>query len=68
VFLYTNESATSWDFSSAIRKVPAVIETPEGDFIGIRQNVPHSYDHRCRWSAGGGFVKRVAEYDVNRDL
>jgi 2-oxoglutarate dehydrogenase E2 component (dihydrolipoamide succinyltransferase) len=24
----------------AIRKVPAVIETPEGDFIGIRQNVP----------------------------
>ena len=32
----------------AIRKVPAVIETPEGDFIGIRQKMflSHSYDHR----------------------
>ena len=32
----------------AIRKVPAVIETPDGDFIGIRQKmfVSHSYDHR----------------------
>ena len=32
----------------AIRKVPAVIETSEGDFIGIRQKmfVSHSYDHR----------------------
>jgi 2-oxoglutarate dehydrogenase E2 component (dihydrolipoamide succinyltransferase) len=49
--------------ASAIRKVPAVIETPEGDFIGIRQNVPHSYDHRVVDGAlGGGFVKRVAEY------
>jgi 2-oxoglutarate dehydrogenase E2 component (dihydrolipoamide succinyltransferase) len=55
----------------AIRKVPAVIETPEGDFIGIRQKCSfHSYDHRV--VDGGGFVKRVAEYleafDVNRDL
>jgi len=59
----------------AIRKVPAVIETPEGDFIGIRQKMflSHSYDHRVVDGAlGGGFVKRVAEYleafDVNRDF
>ncbi|MGO4818076.1 dihydrolipoamide acetyltransferase family protein [Flavobacterium sp. W22_SRS_FP1] len=59
----------------AIRKVPAVIETPEGDFIGIRQKMflSHSYDHRVVDGAlGGGFVKRVAEYleafDVNRDI
>lgn len=58
----------------AIRKVPAVIETPEGDFIGIRQKMflSHSYDHRVVDGAlGGSFVKRVAEYleafDTNRD-
>ena len=59
----------------AIRKVPAVIETPEGDFIGIRQKMflSHSYDHRVVDGAlGGSFVKRVAEYleafDINRDF
>lgn len=59
----------------AIRKVPAVIETPEGDFIGIRQKMflSHSYDHRVVDGAlGGSFVKRVAEYleafDLNRDF
>lgn len=59
----------------AIRKVPAVIETPEGDFIGIRQKMflSHSYDHRVvDGSLGGMFVKRVAEYleqfDVNREI
>ncbi|MEO8238600.1 MAG: dihydrolipoamide acetyltransferase family protein [Flavobacterium sp.] len=59
----------------AIRKVPAVIETPEGDFIGIRQKMflSHSYDHRVVDGAlGGSFVKRVAEYleafDVDRDF
>ncbi len=49
----------------AIRKVPAVIETPEGDFIGIRQKMflSHSYDHRVVDGAlGGSFVKRVADY------
>lgn len=49
----------------AIRKVPAVIETPEGDFIGIRQKMflSHSYDHRVVDGAlGGTFVKRVADY------
>jgi 2-oxoglutarate dehydrogenase E2 component (dihydrolipoamide succinyltransferase) len=57
----------------AIRKVPAVIETPEGDFIGIRKKMflSHSYDHRVVDGAlGGSFVKRVAEYmeafDENR--
>ncbi len=59
----------------AIRKVPAVIETPEGDFIGIRHKMflSHSYDHRVVDGAlGGRFVKRVADYlesfDLNRDL
>jgi 2-oxoglutarate dehydrogenase E2 component (dihydrolipoamide succinyltransferase) len=59
----------------AIRKVPAVIETPEGDFIGIRQKMflSHSYDHRVVDGAlGGSFVKRVADYleafDVNREF
>lgn len=51
--------------TGAIRKVPAVIETPEGDFIGIRYKMflSHSYDHRVVDGAlGGMFVKRVAEY------
>jgi 2-oxoglutarate dehydrogenase E2 component (dihydrolipoamide succinyltransferase) len=59
----------------AIRKVPAVIETPAGDFIGIRQKMflSHSYDHRVvDGSLGGSFVKRVAEYleafDVERNF
>ncbi len=59
----------------AIRKVPAVIETPEGDFIGIRQKMflSHSYDHRVVDGAlGGSFVKRVADYleawDINREI
>jgi 2-oxoglutarate dehydrogenase E2 component (dihydrolipoamide succinyltransferase) len=59
----------------AIRKVPAVIETPDGDFIGIRHKMylSHSYDHRVVDGAlGGMFVKRVAEYieqfDANRLL
>lgn len=59
----------------AIRKVPAVIETPEGDFIGIRKKMflSHSYDHRVVDGAlGGSFVKRVADYmeafDVNRSF
>lgn len=59
----------------AIRKVPAVIETPEGDFIGIRHKMflSHSYDHRVvNGALGGQFVKRVAEYleafDVNREI
>jgi len=59
----------------AIRKVPAVIETPDGDFIGIRYKMflSHSYDHRVvNGALGGQFVKRVADYleawDVKRAI
>ncbi|MCO5260456.1 MAG: 2-oxo acid dehydrogenase subunit E2 [Crocinitomicaceae bacterium] len=59
----------------AIRKVPAVIETPHGDFIGIRHKMflSHAYDHRVVDGAlGGQFVRRVADYleqfDPNRDF
>ncbi|WP_298533155.1 dihydrolipoamide acetyltransferase family protein [uncultured Algibacter sp.] len=59
----------------AIRKVPAVIETPEGDFIGIRYKMflSHSYDHRVvNGALGGMFVKAVKDYleawDVNREM
>ncbi|MEN9700130.1 MAG: hypothetical protein RLZZ301_1328 [Bacteroidota bacterium] len=54
----------------AIRKVPAVIETPDGDFIGIRHKMflSHSYDHRVVDGAlGGQFVRRVADYLENFD-
>ncbi|HEY8404853.1 MAG TPA: dihydrolipoamide acetyltransferase family protein [Flavobacteriales bacterium] len=58
----------------AIRKKPAVIETPSGDFIGIRHMMflSHSYDHRVVDGAlGGSFVRRVADYleawDINRE-
>jgi 2-oxoglutarate dehydrogenase E2 component (dihydrolipoamide succinyltransferase) len=59
----------------AIRKMPAVVETPEGDMIAIRHKIflSHSYDHRVVDGAlGGMFVRRVADYleawDVNRDI
>ena len=59
----------------AIRKMPAVIETPEGDFIGIRYKMilSHSYDHRVvNGALGGQFVQRVAQYlegfDKNREI
>ncbi|MFB9057760.1 dihydrolipoamide acetyltransferase family protein [Mariniflexile ostreae] len=59
----------------AIRKVPAVIETDEGDFIGIRYKMflSHSYDHRVvNGALGGLFVKAVKDYleawDVNREI
>lgn len=49
----------------AIRKKPAVIETPEGDVIAIRHMMflSHSYDHRVvDGQLGGSFVQRVADY------
>ena len=59
----------------AIRKMPAVVETPEGDMIAIRHKIilSHSYDHRVVDGAlGGMFVRRVADYleawDVNRNI
>ena len=59
----------------AITKKPAVIETPEGDSIGIRHMMflSHSYDHRVVDGAlGGMFVRKVADYledwDINREI
>lgn len=59
----------------SIRKVPAVIETPEGDLIGIRHKMilSHSYDHRVvNGALGSQFAKRVADYleawDLNADF
>ena len=49
----------------AIRKVPAVVESDQGDFIGIRHKMflSHSYDHRVvNGALGGQFVQRVAQY------
>jgi 2-oxoglutarate dehydrogenase E2 component (dihydrolipoamide succinyltransferase) len=58
-----------------VQKKPAVIETPEGDSLGIRQMMflSHSYDHRVVDGAlGGMFVRKVADYlegfDVSRGL
>lgn len=59
----------------AIQKKPSVVETPEGDMIGIRSKMflSHSYDHRVVDGAlGGMFVRKVAdyleEYDLNRGI
>jgi 2-oxoglutarate dehydrogenase E2 component (dihydrolipoamide succinyltransferase) len=59
----------------AIRKRPAVIETPTGDMIGVRHMMflSHSYDHRVVDGAlGGRFVRRVADlleaFDPNRSI
>lgn len=59
----------------AIRKIPAVIETPEGDFIGIRQKmyISHSYDHRViNGALGGMFIKEIKDileaWDVNMEV
>jgi 2-oxoglutarate dehydrogenase E2 component (dihydrolipoamide succinyltransferase) len=59
----------------AIRKVPAVIETLEGDFIGIRQKmfVSHSYDHRVvNGALGGMFIKTLKDilesWDVDQSF
>ncbi|EGD33647.1 2-oxo acid dehydrogenase subunit E2 [Capnocytophaga sp. oral taxon 338] len=54
----------------AIQKVPAVVETPEGDVIAIRYKLmlSHSFDHRViNGALGGMFVQRVAQYLENWD-
>jgi 2-oxoglutarate dehydrogenase E2 component (dihydrolipoamide succinyltransferase) len=54
----------------AIRKVPAVVETDKGDFIGIRRKMilSHSYDHRIINGAMGGlFIKALKERIENWD-
>ncbi len=55
----------------AIVKKPAVLETPDGDVIAIRNLMfmSHSYDHRVvDGSLGGMFLKRVHDYLENWDL
>ena len=55
----------------SIKKKPAVIETPQGDTIGVRQfmYLSLSYDHRVvDGSLGGSFLRRVADYLENWDL
>jgi len=49
----------------AIRKLPSVIETSEGDFIGIRNKMflSHSYDHRVvNGALGSQFIKCIKDY------
>jgi 2-oxoglutarate dehydrogenase E2 component (dihydrolipoamide succinyltransferase) len=48
-----------------IRKMPSVIETSKGDYIGIRKKLilSHSYDHRIiNGAIGGQFAKNIANY------
>ncbi|MFD1315582.1 dihydrolipoamide acetyltransferase family protein [Namhaeicola litoreus] len=59
----------------SIRKLPSVIETPDGDFIGIRHKmiISHSYDHRVvNGALGSMFARKVADYleawDTNADF
>jgi len=61
--------------TGAIKKKPVVIETPQGDSIGIRSMMflSLSYDHRVVDGAlGGSFLRRVADYleqfDINRSI
>lgn len=61
--------------TGSIEKKPAVIETPTGDVIGIRQKMflSLSYDHRIVDGAlGGAFLRRIADYleafDINREI
>ena len=53
-----------------IRKMPAVIETSQGDSIAIRKKmiISHSYDHRIiNGAMGGQFIKSIADYLENWD-
>ena len=55
----------------SIVKKPAVIETPQGDMIGIRNMmiISHTYDHRVIDGAlGGAFAKKVSDYLEKFDL
>jgi 2-oxoglutarate dehydrogenase E2 component (dihydrolipoamide succinyltransferase) len=54
--------------TGVIQKKPAVIETKEGDFIGIRQMmfISMSYDHRVvDGMLGGSFLRKVGDYLEN---
>lgn len=54
----------------AIRKIPSVVETEQGEFVGIRHKMylSHSYDHRVvNGALGGLFIKYIADYLENWD-
>ncbi len=54
-----------------IRKIPAVIESKEGDSIAIRKKViiSHSYDHRIiNGALGGQFIKSMTDFLENWDM
>lgn len=54
----------------AIRKIPSVVETEQGEFLGIRHKMylSHSYDHRVvNGALGGLFIKYIADYLENWD-
>ena len=54
-----------------IRKMPAVIESKEGDSIAIRKKViiSHSYDHRIiNGALGGQFIKSMTDFLENWDM
>ena len=59
----------------SVRKMPRVIETNKGDFIGIRKviMISLSFDHRIINGATGGlFLKRIKnliqEWDINQEV
>ena len=55
----------------AIRKMPSVIETEQGDYIGIRKKMilSHSYDHRVvNGALGSKFIKSVKDYLENWNI
>jgi 2-oxoglutarate dehydrogenase E2 component (dihydrolipoamide succinyltransferase) len=61
--------------TGAIKKKPAVLETPTGDVIAIRHlmMISMSYDHRIiDGSLGGAFIRRFAdileEFDLEREV
>jgi 2-oxoglutarate dehydrogenase E2 component (dihydrolipoamide succinyltransferase) len=57
--------------TGSIEKKPSVIETPQGDTIGIRHKMflSLSYDHRVVDGAlGGAFLRRIADYMEKFDL
>ena len=56
--------------AGAIQKKPAIVGTPQGDGIGIRQLMILSlaYDHRIVDGAlGGSFLKHIGNYLQNFD-
>ncbi len=65
-----NQSQVGIVAVGVIRKMPAVIETSQGDSIAIRKKmiISHSYDHRIiNGAMGGQFIKSMSDYIENWD-